>query len=217
MAKKVPNRAVRCYLCDHEFEIPRDAITTSCPGCFKRVQIEDIIVKTAQGNTVLGTCGRLVVQARASLVAKKVRAIEGIEIHGTVDAALDSEGMVTVGATGRWKGDCRAKGIVVEPGGVITGGYFEIGPGAGPRRAERHAEEDEPAKDAAAESKPAARRATGSRASKVGDGDATKSAGAGGAGENGSAGTSSTGGVPTRRHVGSSSTRRGEPPRTLPS
>ncbi len=192
MAKKTPNRAVRCYLCDHGFEIPRDAITTSCPGCFKRVQIEDIVVKTAQGNTVLGTCGRLIVQARASLVAKRVRAIEGVEIHGTVDSALDSEGMVTVGPTGRWKGDCRAKGIVVEPGGVITGGYFQIGPGAGERRADEHAahaaESGSTRSDTPPDSPP----------------DAPVAA------------PRAAGGAPTRRHVGSSSTRRGEPPRTLP-
>lgn len=130
MAKKSTNRTVRCYLCDHSFEIPRDAMTTSCPACFKRVQIEDIVVKHAQGNTILGTCGRLIVQARASVVAKRIRAIEGVEMLGTLEAAVESDGSVRIGPAGRWKGDCRARAIVIEPGATIVGGFFQIGEGA---------------------------------------------------------------------------------------
>lgn len=127
MAKKPSTRSVRCYLCEHAFDIPRDAITTSCPACFKRVVIEDIVVRHAQGNTVLGTCGRLIVQPRASVVARRIRAIEGVEMRGTLEAAVESDGAVKIGATGVWKGDCRARAIVVEAGATILGGHFAIG------------------------------------------------------------------------------------------
>lgn len=127
MAKRSSARSVRCYLCGHVFEIPPGAMTTSCPGCFKRVVIEDIVVKTAQGNTVLGTCGRLIVQARASVVARKITAIQGVEVLGTLESAVESDGTVRLGATAKWKGDCTARAMVVEPGATISGGFFSIG------------------------------------------------------------------------------------------
>lgn len=130
MARKPATRSVRCYLCDHVFEIPREAITTSCPSCNKRVVIEDIVVRHAQGNTVLGTCGRLIVQPRASVVARRIRAIEGVEVDGTIESAVETEGAVHLGAGARWKGDCRARVLVIEPGASILGGFFSIGAGA---------------------------------------------------------------------------------------
>lgn len=124
MARKTSPRAVRCYLCGHGFDIPRDAMTTSCPACFKRVVIEDIVVRHAQGNTVLQTCGRVVVQPRASVVARRIRAIEGVEMLGTLEASVESDGSVRIGAGARWKGDCTARAVIVEAGAVIVGRFM---------------------------------------------------------------------------------------------
>lgn len=132
MAKKAPARSVRCYLCDHGFEVPGQAVTTSCPACFKRLVVEDIVVRHAQGNTVLGTCGRLVVAPKAQIVARRIRAIEGAQIDGTIESAVETDGTVHLGARARFKGDCRARALVVEPGAVILSGFFSIGPDAPP-------------------------------------------------------------------------------------
>jgi DNA-directed RNA polymerase subunit RPC12/RpoP len=131
MAKKAKAREVRCYHCGKAFEIAAKAMTVSCPGCFKPVLVEDIVVRNAQGNTTLQTCGRLVVQRRGRVVAKKICASEGVEMLGILEANVQSEGAVRIGATGRWSGNCRAPALKVDAGANIMGGFFEIGPGMG--------------------------------------------------------------------------------------
>lgn len=131
MAKKALAREVRCYHCERVFEISAKAMTVSCPGCFKPVLVEDIVVRNAQGNTTLQTCGRLVVEKRGRVTAKKIQAGQGVEMLGILQASVESGGEVRIGPTGNWTGDCCAKSLRVEPGGVIVGGFFRIGPDGG--------------------------------------------------------------------------------------
>jgi len=130
MAKKARARDVRCYHCGKAFEISARAMTVSCPGCYRPVLVEDIVVRNAQGNTTLQTCGKLVVQRKGRVTAKRIQAIEGVDIQGTVEANVESEGEVRLGATAKWKGDCRASTLKIETGATIYGGFFAIGPGA---------------------------------------------------------------------------------------
>lgn len=131
MAKKATAREVVCYHCGRAFEIGSRAMTVSCPGCFRPVLVEDIVVRNVQGNTTLQTCGRLVVQRRGRVVAKRIQAIGGVEMLGTLEASVECEGAVRIGAGGKWKGDCTAPVLRVESGASILGGFFRIGPGAG--------------------------------------------------------------------------------------
>lgn len=105
-------------------------MTVSCPACFRPVLVEDIVVKNATGNTTLQTCGRLVVQRKGRITAKKIQAIEGVEMLGTLDANVETEGEVRIGPAGKWKGDCHAPVLKLEAGAEILGGHFAIGPGA---------------------------------------------------------------------------------------
>jgi hypothetical protein len=127
MAKKATAREVVCYHCNRAFEIGAKAMTVSCPGCFKPVLVEDIVVKNAQGNTTLQTCGRLVVQRRGRVVAKRIQASQGVEMLGTLEASVECEGKVRIGPAARWNGDCRAPALRVERGATILGGFFVIG------------------------------------------------------------------------------------------
>ncbi|MEZ6232622.1 MAG: polymer-forming cytoskeletal protein [Phycisphaerales bacterium] len=124
---KATSREVRCYHCGKEFEIPSGAVTTSCPSCYKRVQIEDILVKHAQGNTILGTCGKLVVYAKASIVAKRIFAIQSVEVRGNLESAVETDGPVHISPNAMLKGDCHAKTILIEPGANVIG-FLSIGP-----------------------------------------------------------------------------------------
>ena len=130
MAKCPRARDIRCYHCGRAFEIGARAMTVSCPACFRPVLVEDIVVKNAQGNTTLQTCGKLVVQRKGRVTAKKIHAIEGVDMMGILDANVESEGEVRIGPTGKWKGDCHAPVLKVEVGAEIMGGFFAIGPGA---------------------------------------------------------------------------------------
>lgn len=126
MARASPPRTVRCYHCGRPFEVGGRAMTTSCPGCFQRVIVDDIIVKSLESVRRLQTCGRLVVQKNGRVFAQSVDALEGVQVDGILEANVVCGGLVQIGPKATWKGDCRAPRLSVAVGGTILGGYFEI-------------------------------------------------------------------------------------------
>lgn len=119
-------RSVECYHCLKTFDVPRRAVSLSCPHCYKRVTLDDLVVKDVCWSTKLQTCGRLIVHRKGSLVASVIEAREGVEILGHVEGTILSGGPVLIGPRARVKGDVTAPSIWVEPGATIEGGYFKI-------------------------------------------------------------------------------------------
>lgn len=119
-------RSVQCYHCLERFDVPSKAMSISCPWCYKRVTLDDLVVKDTCWTSRLQTCGRLIVQRKGSLVASLIEAREGIEVLGHVEGKLVSGGPVLIGPKARVKGDMSAPSIWVEPGAIIEGGYFQI-------------------------------------------------------------------------------------------
>src|SRR5262245_5007112 len=60
-----------CYHCGHKIMVGGRAQSTSCPGCHKRVMIEDIVVKAYQAVLSLETCGKLIVPKGGQVVAQQ--------------------------------------------------------------------------------------------------------------------------------------------------
>lgn len=119
---------IHCYHCGHKFVVGGRAQSTSCPGCHKRVMIEDIVVKAYQAVISLETCGKLIVPKGGQVVAqKRIVAFKGIEVEGKLQCkeAL-SAGLVTIGPKAEWKGDLKAEALAVRHGAVIQGGYFTV-------------------------------------------------------------------------------------------
>lgn len=129
MAKQKGLRPVRCYHCGRSFEVPAKAMTCSCPGCFKGVQLESIVVKNMEQMSRLETCGSITVRKRGLVQADRIIAADGIEVEGIVHANARSGRRVTLHAGAQWKGDLTAPSLEIREGASILGGFFRIGPG----------------------------------------------------------------------------------------
>ena len=127
MAKKRPvQRMVRCYHCEERFAISAKAMTVSCPACSRALMVEDVVIKTTHSVRKLQTCGRIVIQKRARVIADLVVGQEGIEVLGVLEAKYAKAGHVHVRLKGRWAGDCETHHVVVDAGAVVTQGNFVI-------------------------------------------------------------------------------------------
>lgn len=129
MARQTALRMVRCYHCAKEFEVGAKALTVSCPHCYQRVVIEDMMVRSSHSGGRVQTCGRIVIGERARFTAMSVEATGGLEIEGVLNAQRIVGDSVRLGAGARLRGDCRARRMTIVPGAQIEGGYFEIGAG----------------------------------------------------------------------------------------
>lgn len=126
MAKSGTLRKVQCYHCRVQFEISLRAMTVSCPKCFKKLLVEDVVVNTAQGVTKLQTCGKILIEKKGRVRGDLVEAHGGIEVRGVLEAKAVSGGPVVIRDKAKWRGDCRAPSLTVELGAQIIGGLFEI-------------------------------------------------------------------------------------------
>jgi hypothetical protein len=126
MAKPSVQRNVQCYHCRHRFDVAAMAKSTVCPSCNKALLIEDVVVTTHKAVRKIQTCGKVIVQKKGHVIAQLVEAISGVEVIGTMEASVVTQGSVHLGKAARWKGNCRAVTLSAELGCVITSGYFEI-------------------------------------------------------------------------------------------
>lgn len=127
MARDATRRSVQCYHCAHRFAVGAKAISLPCPACHRHLHVDDVTVRNAHGVTRVQTCGRVLVERRGRLIARLIQAHEGLVVHGVLDGNVISGGPVVLASSARWKGDCRAPRLVVEPGAEIHGGWFCIG------------------------------------------------------------------------------------------
>lgn len=126
MLKTQATRPVECYHCRRRFEAAQKAILISCPHCYQRVRINDVIVKSVHHERSVETCGRILVEKKGWMMASFVHAGEGIEVLGSLDAKSVVSGPVLLGPKSRWKGDLTAPCLYIEPGATIEGGFFRI-------------------------------------------------------------------------------------------
>ncbi|MDG2147987.1 MAG: polymer-forming cytoskeletal protein [Planctomycetota bacterium] len=123
------HHSVRCYHCDHPFDVGARAASTNCPGCNQRVVVEDVVIKKLMPVSRVQTCGRLVIEKKGTVIAEVVQAQGGVEVMGSLDARVESGGPVVIGASARWKGDCRAPTMAIRRGARIEGEFEVLDPG----------------------------------------------------------------------------------------
>ena len=129
-ARAGERREVRCYLCQHRFEVSGMAQSTSCPGCNKPVIVADQEVKSGVRGPMrdLRTCGRVVVGRRARLICERIEAHGGLECEGIIDAkAVVSGETVRLGPKAVYKGTLKAPRLVVEAGAKLSWSEVEVG------------------------------------------------------------------------------------------
>lgn len=126
MRDQAAPRTVQCYHCRKLFDVPPRAMSISCPWCYKRVGLDDMVIRGVCWTSKLQTCGRVTVAPKAQLVVPLVEASQGIDVYGEAEGILISAGQIYVGPKARVKGQLRAPSIKVERGGVIDGAFVQI-------------------------------------------------------------------------------------------
>ena len=106
MAKCKPQlkRDIRCYFCGHTFQVSQKTMSVPCPHCNKALKVEDIAVKTYLPVNDLQTCGKISIAKNGRVVAKLIRAGDGIECEGTLEGAIETDGQIQLGPKASWKG-----------------------------------------------------------------------------------------------------------------
>ncbi len=123
-----PSRSVQCYHCRRAFTVPARAMSCSCPRCYKRVTIDDLVVSGNCWAARLQTCGYLTVERRGHLVASVIEARVGMQIDGYVEGQIVSGGKVWLGPRARIRGGITAPSLHIELGAVLDGGLFRVSP-----------------------------------------------------------------------------------------
>jgi len=120
-------RVVRCLHCAAAVRVPDAATVLTCPTCYQRVRVEDVVVENELVLPRLETCGRIVIRRRGRLYTRLgVRASLGVEVLGELQAETVNSCRVYIGPQATFRGDCQAGGITVETGATILGGRFQI-------------------------------------------------------------------------------------------
>lgn len=119
-------RVVRCYHCRRAIEVSGRAITITCPVCYGALSVADLVIKDTHWGGRLHSCGKIVVRPRARVIAKTVRAVEAVEVYGSLQADVECLGVVVIGARAVWRGNLTASAVRIEPGAVIEAGVFRI-------------------------------------------------------------------------------------------
>ncbi len=102
--------------------------STVCPGCNRRLIVEDIVIRSYTAVVNIETCGRLIIRRGGHAVAqKRVVALAGIEMDGKLQCrqAITAR-HARIGPNAEWKGDLQAGSLDVKPGAVIHGGHFDV-------------------------------------------------------------------------------------------
>lgn len=123
-------RTVQCYLCHRHFDVPARAMSLSCPWCYRRVTLDDVVIKDSVFAKSLRTCGRIVVLKRGILTASMIEGRTGVEVFGKVEGPIRCGTRLLIASTGSVRGDVQAPSLFIEPGGRLDSPRTFIAPGA---------------------------------------------------------------------------------------
>ncbi|MBS0186450.1 MAG: polymer-forming cytoskeletal protein [Planctomycetes bacterium] len=121
-------RPVLCVHCRTTMHVAQKAETATCPSCYKRQTVRDVIVENDRTGGRVETTGILFIKRKGRVWAPGVKAGDAVEVLGELKADVETHGHVVIGETARWRGDCKARILIVEDGARIDGGFFCIDP-----------------------------------------------------------------------------------------
>ncbi len=121
-AKTAPKRDIRCYLCEHGFEVSPRAMSTTCPGCHKAIMIEDVVVKSYIPVVDLQTCGKIRITKKGRVAARHIRCGDGIVCDGAMEGAIETDGDVLMGPKTYCKGKTlQSRSLKIAAGAKLVG------------------------------------------------------------------------------------------------
>lgn len=123
-------KQVVCTHCGLISEASQRAMSVFCPHCHQRVILEDFRVRGYYGVSDFATCGDIVVE-RGALVVAPIK-VGSLAVKGKVQGNVIARGQVTVKKAGLLVGDIQAPALLVERGGALCG-FVRINPLAEPQ------------------------------------------------------------------------------------
>jgi hypothetical protein len=117
-------KRITCPHCGRGMDVGRRAMSVVCPGCNRRIDLQNYHIKTYHAVREMVTCGDVIVEKRGHVVAA-VRA-NNLEVHGRVRGDVRVNERVAVSRTGMITGDIQAPRLRVETGGALNG-FVRIG------------------------------------------------------------------------------------------
>ncbi len=119
-------RSIRCYLCGHVFDVSLMTMSVPCPRCNKALKVEDVHVKTYVPVNDLQTCGKITVAKNGRVVARVIRAGEGIDCEGTLEGAIEADSGIVLSGRSTWKGKTLVSPSLVVQDGAKLHGHIKV-------------------------------------------------------------------------------------------
>ena len=104
-------------------------MSTVCPHCNRRLEIENVRIRKYHAVRQVVTCGDLMVDKRGRGVAA-VRAVD-LSVNGKLQGDIGARGRGVISKTGTVTGNIQAPWLLVEPGAELRG-FLRIGSGRSP-------------------------------------------------------------------------------------
>lgn len=124
----MPDRTIRCLHCGAEVVLSARVVSTSCGHCYKRISVEDFVVKSEHSMSNINTCGSLSVTAKGQVWAPVN--VHDVSVEGMINGNVRAQDKVTIETGGRLVGDVAARRLEVKPGATLKG-FYRIDPEAG--------------------------------------------------------------------------------------
>lgn len=115
----LPTRPVRCYRCAEPFDVALKAISASCPHCYTRIDVSDVLIKSTHWGGRIETCGAVTIHRKARAQSTTITAGGPVHILGLFEGALTAGGLVFLGEHATIRGCLRAPAIHIQPGAII--------------------------------------------------------------------------------------------------
>jgi hypothetical protein len=122
------DRSVRCVHCAGGFVVPGAAQILTCPLCYKRVRVDDVIVTGSQIHGRVETCGSVVVRRGGRFQVEVLKAGMGLLVEGEVRTGAAVAPMVVMGPEAVWRGDLQTAKLDLHPQARIVAGKFRVRP-----------------------------------------------------------------------------------------
>lgn len=122
------NRTVRCVHCAGSFVVPGSAMVLTCPHCYKRVRVDDVVVTGSQIHGRVETCGSVVVRRGGKFNVEVLKAGMGLLVEGELRTGSAVAPMVVMGPEALWRGDLQTAKLDLHPQARILSGRFRIRP-----------------------------------------------------------------------------------------
>jgi len=119
-------KTVRCYRCGASTRASSKAMTTSCTRCFKRIEVQDRVVKISSFGSELCTCGDVTIARRARSTARVILAGGRVRILGEARGLILAGEAVEVGPGGVLIGGAVTPALDLDPRARVEGGPFRV-------------------------------------------------------------------------------------------